>query len=58
MDKRTHHMTDPSPHRLDRERTCAIDRHPPPMHAGKSRAAVAPPPATEQPSADTKAQKR
>ncbi|UIY45666.1 hypothetical protein [Methylobacterium radiotolerans] len=55
MDKRTHHMTDPSPNRLDRKKACAIDRHPTPMHAEKSHEAT---PSTERSSDDPKAAKR
>ncbi|MHC2104223.1 hypothetical protein [Methylobacterium sp. CM6246] len=48
MDRRTHHMTDPSPQRLSREEACAIDKKPPPMQAGTSREAVVPSPSTER----------
>ena len=48
MDRRAHHMTDPSPNRLSRKEACAIDKSPRPMHTGKTRAAVAPPPSIER----------
>jgi hypothetical protein len=56
MDKRAHHMTDPSPNRLDREDACATDRHPPPMTPGKP--PEAPPPLAERVPDKPKAEKR
>ena len=58
MDRRAHHMTDPSPQRLSREETCAIDKNPPPIHAGKTREPIAPPPLAELSSGNTKPPKR
>lgn len=55
MVKRTHPMTDPSPNRLDREQACALDRHPAPMHAGKSHEVTA---STKRPSDASKTAKR
>jgi hypothetical protein len=56
MDKRSHHMTDPSPNRLDRKQARAVDRHPDPTHVEKSPEAAAP--MTERRSDDPKATKR